>query len=131
MFAEQHGIDVLELDALFSARGLGGRPKRKAKQRSMQDFVCETEMETYAESDLTNEAHFRSKYCMAVNTILADFRGRFSDTSCAIIGAMKSLCLATALFCLMRRTLVLSLINTRRISSLTTAEGHGRAQLPR
>ena len=65
--------------------------KRKAKQRSMQDFVCETEMETNAESDLTNEAHFRSKYYMVVNTTLADFRGRFSDTSCAIIGAMKSL----------------------------------------
>ena len=28
MFAEHHGIDVLELDALFLARGLGGRPKR-------------------------------------------------------------------------------------------------------
>ena len=62
MLAEHHGIGVLELDALFSARGLGGRLKRKAKQRSMQDFVCETEMETNAESDLTNEAHFRSKY---------------------------------------------------------------------
>ena len=91
MFAEHHGIGVLELDALFSARGLGGRPKRKAKQRSMQDFVCETEMETNAESDLTNEAHFRSKYYMAVDIILADFRGSFSDTSCAIIGAMKTI----------------------------------------
>ena len=28
---------------------------------------------------------------MVVNTTSADFRGRFSDTSCAIIGAMKSL----------------------------------------
>lgn len=87
-FAAENGIDVPDFTAPYNHRDKG-RHTTKLNSR-LQGYAVDTFVESGV-GDGIFDAHYKRLYFEVIDALVADFEGRFSETTCEIIEAMASL----------------------------------------